>query len=122
MDIKIKAWDPVRKQMYTNAKWVEFRVIKGELTARNFDRDDKYQDLTIIQFTGLTDKNGVDIYEGDILAAGEDVTSPVTFFDGGFHWITSAQQGRSPVLQDRTKRLEVIGNIFENKELLAQGG
>ena len=75
---------------------------------------------TLGQFTGLRDKNEKEIYEGDIVrqttASGTDPHSrPVVFITGTFG------AGRSFDFHNMiTGIVEVIGNIFENSELLSQ--
>lgn len=68
------------------------------------------------QFTGLLDKNGKRIFEGDIIQLG-DIDCPITWDDGGFQMITSHNQGKSPAIQDRVKNFEVIGTIHDDTQI-----
>ena len=86
---------------------------------------------TVGQFTGLCDKNGKEIYEGDIVkkeygidipngvfcsnVAGYDNFS-VDYIDGGFRLLNN-QRG---FLLCKGNHLEVIGNIYDNPELLKE--
>ncbi|AYA77390.1 hypothetical protein DOE78_19110 [Bacillus sp. Y1] len=72
-------------------------------------------ELTLLQFTGLTDKNGVEIYEGDIVQHGI-FRRKIIFQLCGF-WLERSNGSKMP-LWCEPKEVEVIGNIYENPELL----
>ena len=78
-------------------------------------------DLNLMQSTGLKDKNGKEIFEGDILKMAKDVYSDPTYYEivrhrGGAYRLESNQHGCELWL--RHTNCEVIGNIYENPELL----
>lgn len=78
---------------------------------------------TIGQFTGLLDKNGKEIYEGDIiLQQGYSSKRPmlVRFGHGAFivGWHGGSSTATRPMLIQ--KRCEVLGNIYENPELISK--
>jgi uncharacterized phage protein (TIGR01671 family) len=74
-----------------------------------------------MQFTGLKDRNGREIYEGDVvrhepLGYERRTESLVEFFEGGFLPFSDSDDGAP---YPDPEKVEIIGNIYENPELLA---
>ena len=80
---------------------------------------------TISQYTGLTDKNGKKIFEGDIMPVweqGEEYNYKVIYNGDCFMLsMLDSEQGSYP-LSTKNVMSEVIGNIHDNPELLKGGG
>lgn len=119
-EIKFRAWDKEYKYMDDNF----FVRSTGEIYDYDFPtydtpniEIDEQEGFILMQYTGLKDENGVEIYEGDILKL-NDIITYVTWMDGAFHIITSENQGGSALVQMRAKRFSVVGNIYEKPELL----
>ena len=77
------------------------------------------------QYTGLKDKNGKEIYEGDILVSNYGTVYKVSYSEcnGRFEMWSEDGSGGSIADDQYTEdfKIEVIGNIHENPELLEQG-
>ena len=96
----------------------------------NFDYSDRYLDdpeHPVQQYTGMKDKYGKEIYEGDIVQYNQNSSYDNMDFiakwsDDKLGFIFQSNSGEQLVNQtphlNRFKHLEVVGNIFENPELL----
>lgn len=132
-EIKFRAWDIVNKRMYSNPLIYfidgESFYWKESVGSHGSVRSDL--EVILIQYTGLKDKNGKEIYEGDIVrywwkayegdAQGE-MFFEVTFIRAAFIFKNrnggySGNVGFFEAQADRNS-LEVLGNIHENPELL----
>lgn len=112
-EIKFRAWDESQNYMaYQGTSDLE--------SIQSFMHH--FGDKTLMQFTGLHDKNGKEIYEGDVLNFGNNNHVEVKFENGAFTvfseplgWDFDSED--IPILTD-FKYCEIIGNIFENADLV----
>ena len=73
------------------------------------------ENYVLMQCTGSKDKNGKLVYEGDILKDRWGNIKPIEFKCGCFFW--GLEEG-SYWISDKDSEMEIIGNIYENEELL----
>lgn len=120
-ELKFRAWDKEWCKMLLPGEWAMPRI---QLDGSLYDDfgDCLYTDNYIIeQYTGLKDKNGKEIYVGDILET--CCGKAEVYFDDELlmYRIKVRHGGTMPLVSKKSKRhfdYEVIGNIHENPELL----
>ncbi len=124
--IKFRAWDKRWKEKFlTDSGWIEDDIYldpNGEVYRMYYEQYNKLDDVDVLIFTGLHDKTGKEIYEGDIIKQfpgfgcewGERVGS--VKYEYASFWFEFGNQGI--ILDDHDCQFEVIGNIYENPELL----
>jgi len=108
-EIKFRAWNKIYEIMIPNGGWEGIYDFKDDVFIWQ-------------QFTGLKDKNGKEIYEGDILEwqteDGEKVSGPSVVE----YWEGDACFTETPILNgfssSHTAWYKIIGNIHENPEVL----
>lgn len=140
--IKFRAWDKRRKEMWKVATLhIEDEyadLFKTNIYEKPFYNPwAKFEDLILMQSTGLKDKNGVEIFEGDVVRYTWDMLSDVNATEKGkkvriskvfwSDWRASWAVGKKSCNNDLFRyarngnTVEVIGNIYTNPELLSSG-
>ena len=130
-EIKFRAWIKEENKMI-NVETIDFTdksmqyLEKNEIIDVYLLRTTFLEDIELMQYTGIKDKNGIEIYEGDILKYNFSYDgrlkhiSPVTYLETQASFGIKDIYGNEIPLYRITANnyFEVVGNIYENPELL----
>lgn len=118
--LKFRAWHKHYKKMFQVVGF-DFLIEEGvafEIPKQGF----KFDVLELMQFTGLRDSKGIEIFEGDILKDGAgNVWEMKWGYEGGSGEDEERVLGYDISLLEHCGGNEVIGNLFQNPELLGGG-
>lgn len=118
-EIKFRAWNKDKKVMESYPMW-------NDSICHWFNFPSGYE---VMQYTGLEDEDMKEIYEGDIFIYNNNEMQGEVYFDGGSFCIKYGYKNPTNkhrkdyflsgiIGSDRAERIKVIGNIYENPELL----
>lgn len=121
--IKFRAWEGKENKM------THFDLFNGAGSWLDVTEYPETAPISVMQYTGLKDKNGKEIYEGDIVKTGEDYTGVVVWDDEetGYLIDTGREDDDGNVVfshseagfsESLTTPMVILGNIYENPEIL----
>mgnify|MGYP000982817700 CR=1 FL=1 len=120
-NLKFRVWDK-KLQISGTVSNIDFEY--EEVTFYIDDEEEletcqPFEDVVLMQSTGLKDKNGVEIFEGDIVSRFKNTVEEVVWNSRKGWWAiqTRGEIGLT-VLAQFIEVVEIIGNIYENKELI----
>jgi uncharacterized phage protein (TIGR01671 family) len=130
---RFRAWSPTAKKMFYQENQYLASFLRrfvtletGAAAHESYLKEDI--DKYLMQYSGIKDKHGKEVYEGDILTYrdedGDEQLWPVTFEDGCFVvngsaiWDYLRYDKNNQPTDHLEAYLEVAGNIYENKELV----
>lgn len=130
---RYRAWYVLAEEMINEILMISFvrKEIIGKFSDGStsvplkFEDKRNGEDVILMQSTGLKDKNGKEIFEGDVVrqvrtqptTENETITGVVTMLEGAWLIMNDCEQLAS-YLWSETDENEIIGNVYENPELL----
>lgn len=125
---KFRAWDKISKKMFPvtmidfGQSYVMIEEINGLWCERDFD------EIELMQSTGLFDKNGKEVFENDVIRDSDGFEGIVQYDESygmyGIAYLPTLSNGIDMTFEELKdnfrNKFEVIGNIYENPELLEE--
>ena len=121
-EIKFRAWHKEKKIM---GEVLGIDILHKEIFFSNEDVDcyghTDFKDIELMQYTGLKDKNNKKIYEGDIVTL-HNSKYKVIFNSKEARFVLRDDEFESeiPFTNNNNERMKIVGNIYENPELLKE--
>ena len=116
-EIKFRAWFEKFKEMYT-VKMVDLQREIAYFDKYNYR---SFYDIDLMEYTGLKDNNGKEIYEGDIVIHHSKMYKIIfNTEEARFVLRDDEFEMNIPFTNNNNKRMEIIGNIYESLELLGE--
>lgn len=128
---KFRAWDPHEKKMVDDTELVIWggniyqgnrqkifeRIVEGKKGLIGYSIDDKY----LMQSTGLKDKNGTEIFEGDVVKQEmliptsriEEITGVVKMLEGAWTIVNDKEEIACHLWREGAE-MKILGSIYEN--------
>ena len=122
-EIKFKVWDKENKEML-DLEDLHYEFGKMSIRTTMYNSYFDTEDMVLMQYTGLKDITGKEIYEGDIVKV-RTVTTCVTGYveyDAEYCEYRVIINNNEYVSLWKQLEIEVLGNIYENKNLLDKAG
>ena len=115
--IKFRAWDENEKIM-RNISCIFWNTLEWYISRFELDGKDMKEGMPIMQYTGLKDKDGKEVYEGDVING--DFPDVVFWDDDRGQWMLRNSENPDDTLWEimRDNNPEIIGNVHENPELI----
>lgn len=130
--LRFRVWVKIGKRMVFSEDILDIdyenkEIVTQQVYFENGLPDDRdiycydFDEIELMQSTDMVDRDGKEIFEGDIVKMAKDVYSEPTYYEvvrhyGGAYRLESKQHGCELWL--RHTDCEVVGNIYENRELL----
>ena len=121
-EIKFRAWNIYKKYMIQLKGWLGLSMqwLGSEPKDILYGEDGKHYarpEFKLMQYTGLKDKNGKEIYEGDVVKWDSDKGTVVWWNEDILQWRVSNGSILACISANKYNGWEIIGNIHENPEL-----
>ena len=118
-EIKFRAWNGHKMLYMGKGGFCDFELAGGDVfVCGDGAYDFVKQDFPLMQYTGLKDANGVEIYEGDVVRCSNEYRTVKMWMGNACLCVSWASTGFPIYPYNVNNHVEVIGNIYENPELI----